>query len=358
MMFGMDPKALFGDDADAFAKELQQAATGGQFNPMAMFSGNTEFHSCFLGPLTPQIQQGIEAFLADGSGPLSSIVKDIQAADPEVSQLMAMQRAQDLLRNAQGYCVIILANDQGLVPLSHLFFGSLPDEFIEALAEQCKAHQLDETVAAQLRVLRDKVSTTDIAINECFVCDEYEDSDEYWIELGERLCEGIDEGIIPLGQQQLSELGYWIAGGIALSAADELDGDELLVHARCCALAGELDAAINSLDHMLNDYEPDEEELVPVCEQLGQVAVRSGQGQKLEACFAKHQESLGASYEIALLRFKLLASSNSKADALMPAAQRLYDCDAKSCRHDLNKEAVWIIFEKPMRHIARHSRCR
>ncbi len=349
-MFGLDPKALLGGDLKDFAKHIQQAAAGGQFNPLEMFTGESHIHSVFLAPLPPQVQEAITEFLDTGAGAFAGLIGQIQAQDPSLDQGAAAQHAREMLQHAQGFCVIVLENDQGLSPLTHLFFGALPDEFIDAFTQSLAAKNLDTIAKTQLQALRDKVSDGQRDVQECFICEDYDEPDEYWLDLAERITESIDEGIMPAALQGLGDLAYWCAGGMAQSN-DELDGDELLLHARCAALGNELEASIHSLDAIFEDYEPDEEDIIPVCEQIGTLAVRNGQGMQLESCFLKHQSSVDAlfeqSYEMASLRFRLLASSNADAESLLNAAQRMMDIDQKSCRHDLNKEPVWVITCKP-----------
>lgn len=344
-MFGIDPRALFGGDLKAFTDQIQDAAAGGQFHPLQLFAGTSHLHSVLLVPLSPQVEAARTAFLKDGSGPFAGLPQQIQSQQ-QLDSASAMQQARLMMQQTQGFCVIVIENDQGLQPMPHMVLGSLPDDFIEALAASLQEAGLAEETRSALLHLRDKAAQDGMPIHDYFISDISDDAAEFWPDTAARLCEGLDEGVLPAAGAPISDLA-WCCAQAMRSACAELDGEELLLHARCAALGAELEDGLQSLATVLTEYEIEPDDILPVCEELGRLAQRSGRGLEMERVLqqqeAEFSEELASCYELALLRFRLLASSAVDAEQLIPAAELLQQIDSRACRHDLNKEPVWQV---------------
>ncbi|NRA40345.1 MAG: helix-turn-helix domain-containing protein [Planctomycetes bacterium] len=362
-MFGnMDIKSLLGGDLEGFAQQMQ----GGGFDPMAMFQGTSQVHSLFVAVMSPQFEAAKAEFLRSGGGELAALQQQLQEQGVEPSQ--AQIQSQNILNACQAMLVIVRSNDQGLQPQSHMFFGALDDAYLSHVA--ATQGEDSEQISGLLQSLRNKMTAQgSMQMQQFYVTldqqpDDQESADEsaqdcareYWTELAEKLIESLDEGIMPGQHERLSDLAFWIMGSlpacvIANDDDDDLDGDELLLLARCALIAGNLPQATGHLDALLEDYEPEAEQLMPLLEALSHSGMVHACGAEIEQSFATHANAIadicGDIYEIALWRFQLLASAGVGSELLVPAAQRMFDADKGSFRHDLNKEPLWIVRTPP-----------
>lgn len=340
-----DPQSSLDGDVQGFARELQQAATSGGFDPFSMLSGQRRFHSVFLAPPSPALDAAVRRFLEDGDGPLAGIVEQIKSQGVEPAEAAA--RARALFQAAQGMLVVVLADDQGLLTIPQLFFGRLDDDSLDQAVKLCGDDFPDRDglrgALIGLRSLAGRGATWPALFGGVQVPDR---PLAYWEDLGERLIGGIDEGLFAAAPERLADLAHWTAKALGDAGAQaELDGDQLLVAARCHLLAGEIDPACTALARLLADYEPEDEQLAVAVEQLAQAAIARHRPERALRFFTEQAEALdgilGGIYELALPRFKVTAASMADAARLIAAAEGLQRADRKAFKHDLNREPLW-----------------
>lgn len=366
-MFGMDIKSLMSGDVEGFVQQLQDAGTQGAFDPLAMFQGISQLHSVFIGPLSPQFIAARQEFLQAGSGELSVLLQQLQQSGMDAAQ--AQSQCRQLLEAVQGMLVCVYNNDQGIQLQTHMFFGHLDNQYLDHLQSTDQEHAQD--LRGLLETLRQQLSDVDSAhgpanagflnAKNCYACldaDEGDTARDYWCELAESMLHGMDQGIMPGQRERLSDLAFWLCTWLPAcvdveDAEDALDGDELLVLARCSVLMPDLEMALQFTAMILEEYEPPADEMLPLLEELTDLGIRQGCGLQVELCFAHYAESMqklfcGAyEYDIALMHFRALASAGVDATTLLLAAQRMHDADASSFRHDVNKEPLWRVSSKP-----------
>ncbi|MDA3959694.1 MAG: hypothetical protein PF961_02805 [Planctomycetota bacterium] len=341
-----DPKSVLGADGEQFARELQNAAGSGGFNPFSLLTGQRRFQSVFLAPPSPSLAKAVEQFLADGTGPLQAIVEQIKQQGVDAAE--AAGRAKMLFEAAQGMLVVVLADDQGLFTIPQLFFGNLDDDFIDGAVGLCGDDFPDQDgLRACLIGLRSEAERGK-RWPELFGGEGLGDSAlAYWEQIGESLLQGVDEGLFASTPDRLADLAHWTARALDDSAGDELDGDQLMIAARCHLLAGEIEAAGADLAQLVSDYEPEDEDLAVLLDQFTNGAIAKGEPQRAVALFAEHEaaidEILGGCYELALPRFKATAAAMASQEQLIAAAESLRQADRKAFRHDLNREPLWRI---------------
>ncbi|TVR43388.1 MAG: hypothetical protein EA402_09835 [Planctomycetota bacterium] len=336
------------DDIQAFAREFQQAAGEGGFNPLSLFTGEPRFHSLFLAPFSPSMQDARESFLKDGSGPLSGLVQ--QFSQSGLSPVEAAERARQMLSAAQGMCVVVLQDDQGLSTIPQLFFGHLESAYQESVRQLCgESLAADPALEKALKQLAQAAQAGAQGYQLYAAVDSHGNARDYWSELGAALLAGLDEGIFLGAGNRLADLAHWVQLALCglSDSGKRLEGDELVTVIRCQVLAGNIPAAIISSNLLLEGFEPEDEELLHLLEQISQHAIRLG---RPEAAidFLERQSSainaiLGGCYEWELLRFKALAAAGSDEGRMLAQAEALMRADRKSFRHDLNREPLWQV---------------
>ena len=341
----MSDRSHLDDDVQGFAQELQQAATSGGFNPFSLLTGEREFHSVFLAPPSPALESAVQRFLADGGGPLAGIVEQIKAQGVDPAEAAA--RARALFEAASGMLVVVLADNQGLVTIPQLFFGNLDDAFLDQAVKLCGDDFPDRDglrgALIGLRTAAERGATWPRLYGGLSVPDS---ALAYWEGLGEQLVTGVDEGLFASSPERLADLAHWTAKALDEAATEGgLDGDQLLLAARCHILAGEVEPACTDLARLLADYEPEDEALAVAVDQLALAAIRRDQPEIVRRFFAANAEALdgilGGCYELALPVFKVTAAAMPGYEALEAAAEGLRKADRKAFRHDLNREPLW-----------------
>lgn len=342
----VDPKQLLGADDETFARELQQAASTGGFNPFSLITGERRLHSVFLAPPAPSLERDIARFLADGTGPLQGVVEQIKQQSG-LDAAAAAQRARTLFAAAEGMLVVVLRDDQGLTTIPQLFFGRLDDDARDAAVASCGEDFLDaDSVHAALISLREAAERgarwPDLCVGDAVAGS----SRAYWEALGADLLAGFDEGLFATAPDRLSDLGHWIARALH-ETPGALDGEQLLIAARCHLLAGAVAPALDAVRGLLRDYQPEDEQVAVLLEQLVDVAIAHGEPERAVAFFAEAHDDLeavlGGCYEQALPRFKATAAAMAGTEALLAAAEALRRADRKAFRHDLNREPLWRV---------------
>ena len=335
---------LPGDDVHEFARELQQAANSGGFDPFALLTGQRRFHSVFLAPVSPALRGAFDQFMADGTGPLGGVVEQFKAGGLDAAE--AANRARMLFEAAQGMCVVVLVDDQGLFTIPQLFFGNLDDAYLDQVVELCGENFPDTDglrgalIGVRTEAERGKVWPA------LFGGVQVPDAPRvYWEELGERLVAAIDDGLFGNSPDRLADLAHWTAAAIPASANGELDGDQYLVVARCHILAREIEQAVAAASALLQEYEPEDEALAVLVDRLSTAAVIAGKPHVAVDFFTAQAEALdaiiGGCYELALPRFRAVAASMPDAETLIAAAEGLRQADRKAFKHDLNREPLW-----------------
>jgi hypothetical protein len=121
--------------------------------------------------------------------------------------------------------------------------------------------------------------------------------------------------------------------------------DALPAVLRCQALAGEVAPALARLERAIGAL--DEEDLVQLLTQLGDVAIARGQAPAAAAWWERQLPALlaayPASYDLLLARFKVLAAAQVEPETLVAAADALVKANRKNARHDLGREPIWRI---------------
>ncbi len=345
-----DLKKLLGNDGDPtqFANEIQNMSNNGSFDPMAMFSGEVRFQAVFIAPFTPALTEAREQFLRDGSGPLAGITAKFQ--NEEVSAAAAQQAAQGMFAAAQGMCVIVLANDQGLDTVPQLFFGNLDDTFVEHALKTCGdgfAH--GDALRNGLIALR-KNSQESLPWWRLHAGGPRGDAD-FWVDVAQQLITSLDRGVFGAPPERLRDVAWWV--GMAASGCEEsYQGKGAAIPAtaqaaivRCVALGGEPGAAFARLGGCFQAFA--DEELVQLLHRLTDVAVARGEGAQAATWLAKHAQPLidhiGDSYDVLATRFQALASTGAAAEVLVPVAAALLAADRKAARHELTREPIWRV---------------
>ena len=341
-----DLKKMLGADADParFASEIQELSNNGRFDPLALFAGQARFQAVFIAPFTPALTEARDQFLRDGSGPLAGITAKFQSE--EVSAAAAQQAAQGMFTAAQGMCVIVLANDQGLDTVPQLFFGSLEDSFIEHALKTCgDAFAHADALRSGLIALRAN-NQESLPWWRLHAGGPRGDAD-FWVDLAAQLVSGLDAGVFGAPPERLRDLAWWVGmaasgcedGGVAIPAAAQA------AIVRCVALGGEPGAAFSRLAVCFREF-PDED-LVQLLHRLTEVAVARGEGAQAAIWLATHAQALidhiGDSYDVQAARFKALASTGAAADVLVPVAAALLAADRKTARHELTREPIWRV---------------
>ncbi len=335
---------MLGEDMAGFARELQDMAGNGGFDPLSMFAGQTRFHSVFLAPLSPALTAARAQFLADGSGPLVSVVTQME--EQGLSALDAGMRAREMFQAAQGMLVIVLANDQGLSTVPQLFFGHLSDEYQEHIsAAFTKDFPESDVVVRSLKDLSQKMERGQWYT---FSAPDEDDYTSYWAELAHDLLQGLEEGIMPGATDPLKDLAWWAASALQASP-DENDGEELSDMTRCYALAGAIDESLAAATALFAEYEPEDEDVVVLIEALVKYACANNVPQAVADFLRQQWDELvaitGLCYELALPYFRAVAASGASSEALLQAAHTLEQADRKSFRHDLQREPLWYIHD-------------
>jgi len=341
-----------GEDVQGFARELQQAATSGGFDPFSMLTGQRRFHSVFLAPVSPGLRSAMDRFLSDGGGPLQGVVEQFKAGGVDAAEANA--RARSLFEAAEGMCVVVLEDNQGLLTIPQLFFGHLDDDYLDQVVKLCGEDFAD----------RDALKGTLLGIrHEAERGNRWpalygagglasDDAIDYWQEVGERLVASVDEGLFGSSAERLADLAHWTAAAIPLSAEGDIDGEQLLLCARCHLLAREVEAAVAAAGSLVSAYEPEDEALAVLVDRLSTSAVAAGRPDLAVAFFRDHAAALegilGGCYELALPRFRATAAAMPDAETLIAAAEELKRADRKAFKHDLNREPLWrCVVEDP-----------
>ncbi|TVR14659.1 MAG: DNA-binding protein [Planctomycetota bacterium] len=336
------------DDFHDIAQQFQQAADSGGFDPLSLLTGDNYFHSVFLAPFAPSMQKAIAAFLDDGRGPLQHLTDQFRSSG--LSAAEAAMRARGMLEHAQGMCVIVQENDQGLNTIPQLFFGHIDDTFIDHAVLTCgeqfsHAQTLRRCLKNLARSLKPETPSY-----KCFALAQGSATPAaYWFDLAERLIGGLDDGVLPNLNARLRDLSFWIIHALSQRQEQEndWDGDALMLLSRLAMVAGDHQHVGRWMARMLADYEPEDEALLQALEQWAQEAITTGQPHLLSDFLAQQAEAinqiLGGIYELELLRFKILAAGQASADDLLAQSDAMQRADRKSFRHDLGREPLWQV---------------
>ena len=334
------------DEVKQFANQFQQMTGVGGFNPMSLITGHRSWHSVFLAPFTPSLSKAIEQYLRSGDGPLLPSVEAMAKESGKTLDEIAGQ-ARQVFSAAQGMCVVVLADDQGLSTLPQLFFGHLEPDYCKQIVESCGPalpnRELLGDAIERLRTLSQSGETWPALVASA---EGTEDVSEYWSDILDQLIHSMDEGLLMGGVAPLRDLAFWAAAGLRLSN-EELDGDELYASTRALTLSGDVAAACECASQMLSDYEPEDEDLARMLEALLAAALaeratadlRKLLKDQAQAC----NEILGGSYELARVRFQAAVADQAPTMELIHLAEELQSADKRSFRHDLGREPLWQV---------------
>jgi len=339
-----DMKKLLGAAPAELAGEIQKLTAQGQFDPFALFAGQTRFHSIFLAPFSPALSEARERFLADGTGPLAHISDLFQKQGASPAE--ALQSARAMFSAAQGMCVVVLGNDQGVDTIPQLFFGHLEDAYLDQVVGLCGEKFPDPTaLRAALAELRRRAQAK--AGFPALHAGAEADTIPYWSGLADDLVAGLDGGLAHPAPERLRDLAAWIAAAHAAIEASGamVESTALPAVLRCQALAGEVEPAFARLERGIGTIE--DEDLVQLLMQLGDVAIARGRAPAAAAWWQRLLPALlaayPASYDLLLARFKVLAAAQVEPAALVAAADALVKANRKNARHDLGREPIWRV---------------
>ncbi len=331
------------DDLAALTGDISRLAQSGSFNPFSLIAGEDRFHSLFLAPFSPTLQQGIASFIADGSGSLSEVVKVFQANGATVAE--AQESARRMFTAARAMLVVVMAGDHGVATIPQLFFGNLDDSFCEHALKACgERFSAGSELTAALHQLRGRLQAGAAWPLTVAGPRAQGGGPAYWSELGRLLIAGIDGGMLPPGSlERLRDLAHWTAAAVrALPGA----GAQGALQARLLLIAGEEQGAAAVLDHMLN-AQADADALAELAVHLADAALARGQPQEASswlAAFTPRFEALfGCCYELRLAAFRLLAGAASPPPVLLAGAASLLAANRKSARQDLTREPIWRV---------------
>lgn len=333
-------------DLSAFAGEIDKLARGGNFDPFSLLAGESRFHSVFLAPFSPSLKDAIARFLADGTGPLVEVVKSFQQQG--VAAAEAQQQARQMFSAAQGMLVVVMAGDHGLATIPQLNFGHLEEAYCEHALKACgERFPGKEGLAAALADLRAKARGGTAWPALIAGPDAGGNLLGYWLDIGVRLVEGLEEGLAPAagGIERLRDLAHWV-GAAVTATGRELDEDAAVIVARCHLVAGESQAGAARLDRLLGE-DADSDALAELAAHLADAAVKQGHPQTaaawLEHFVPRFEAFFGTCYELRLAALKLLAAAAAPGEALLAAAARLFAANRKSARQDLTREPIWRV---------------
>jgi len=340
-----DLKKLLGADANQFAAEVQRLSGNGQFDPFALLAGSTTWHSVFLAPFSPSLSEARSRFLADGSGPLATVVQQFQQGGADITT--AAQNARAVFEHAQGMCVVVLVGDRGLDTIPQLFFGHLEEAYRQQVVHLCGdgfAH--GEAVRQALNTVQQRAQAG--ATWPALHAGGPADTVAYWCSMAQALMTGIDGGMTGAAIDRVRDLAYWIDSATRMIAQAGMKIP--VVHQpavlRVRALAGDPSAAFADLQAVLATID-DEEALVTLVLQLGDAAIMQGKARDAAAWHSAAASSLEQRfprfYELRLARFKVLAAQGSDGAGIVAAADALVEAQRKNARHDLSREPLWRV---------------
>jgi hypothetical protein len=333
------------DDLAALTGDISRLAQTGSFNPFALIAGEDRFHSLFLAPFSPTLQEGITRFIADGSGSLAEVVKVFQANG--VSAAEAQESARRMFVAARAMLVVVMAGDHGVATIPQLFFGSLDDSFCAHALKACgERFSAGAELTAALHQLRARLQAG-VAWPQSVAGPRAQGGGQaYWNELARLLIAGLDGGMLPPGSsERLRDLAHWAAAaGHALPPGT--DALHLARQARLLLIAGEEQGAAAALDQLLS-ADADADALAELAVQLADAALARGPVQAasswLAAFSARFETLFGSCYELRLAAFRLLAGAASPASVLLAGAASLLAANRKSARQDLAREPIWRV---------------
>lgn len=331
------------EDLAGFAQELERMAAGGGLDPLALLTGAQRVHSLFLAPLSPALVQGIERFLADGSGPLAQT--PAMLVQQGVAAGEAPERARQLFRAAQGVVVVVLAAEGTIGTIPQLFFGDLTaagrGQLLAALPAQLPGRERVGDLLAAIAV-RAQAGTRWPLLYASL--DATAEPTTYWLELAHALAEAQEAGM-SAQPERLADLGHWIGAALAALGQGTLDADDAAALARCHLAGGEWQAAGSLLARAAGEL--DEEDWLTLLGAWAEVAAARGDGLPAAHWLAERRGALaavsGAAYDLARAQFRLLASAQAGAAELIPVARDMLARDKKACRHDLTREPLWAV---------------
>jgi hypothetical protein len=335
------------DDLAALTGDIGRLAQTGSFNPFALIAGEDRFHSLFLAPFSPSLQEGITRFIADGSGSLSEVVKVFQANGASAAE--AQESARRMFSAARAMLVVVMAGDHGVATIPQLFFGSLDDGFCAHALKACgERFGAGAELTAALHQLRGRLQAGAAWPASVAGPRAQGGAPAYWSELGGLLIAGIDGGMLPPGSlERLRDLAHWIAAAMRAPAGGGA-GAPGAQRARLLLIAGEEPGAAAVLDAMLGaPGEADADALAELAVHLADAALARAQpqaaGSWLAAFTPRFEARFGCCYELRLAAFRLLAGAASPAPLLLAAAAGLLAANRKSARQDLTREPIWRV---------------
>jgi hypothetical protein len=334
-------------DMSAFAGEIQKLAQSGGFNPFSLLAGDTGFHSVFLAPFSPSLRESIARFLADGTGPLSDVVKSFQQQGLPPAE--ALQQARQMFAGAQGMLVVVMAGDHGVSTIPQLNFGHLEPAYCEHALRACgEQFPGREALTAALTELRAKAQGGTGWPGLIAGPGAGSNVGTYWLDLGARLIGGVDGGFAT-GIERLRDLAHWI-GAALIAHGKPLDEDDAVIAARCHLIAGEPEATAARIDRLLH-ADADADGLAELVAHLAEAAVRQGTPAPaaawLDGFVPRFEALFGTCYELRVARFKLLAACAADSTRLLAGAADLFQANRKSARQDLTREPIWRVVGDP-----------
>jgi len=344
------------DDMSAFAGEIQRLAAQGDFNPFALLSGKTSFHSVFLAPLTLTLIDGIKRFLADGDGPLASAVQSLQAQGLDAAA--AREHARRMFQHAQGMCVAVLTADTGVVTVPQLFYGNLDQAWrdhavqsvataipekdgfshaLSSLAQQAANGRRWPALIAGPEAVPDAAGAANATL-------------AYWLELAAAVVASGPGSVLAGPPERLADLAFWAGSAVIdlMTTGAAVEADDLAAVVRCLLIGNAHAPAANALAALAQFPDAvDAEELGELCQAYVDACLRARLPAAGAAWFAANRERMekaGApGYDLALMHLRCLAAAAAPAAELLAVAAVMFKHDKKSARNDLMREPLWAV---------------
>ena len=169
---------------------------------------------------------------------------------------------------------------------------------------------------------------------------------DYWSQLADLVLEGLDEGFFAGAGGRVTDLSHWISRALdeLAQSGHELDGDDYYALARVALAGHDTNQACIWLSRLLDEYEPEDESLAVVLEELAKTAIEHDEADRaltfLDDYSADLDAVLGGCWELALPRFRLHAAAVVDQERMLAAADQLHKSDKKSFRHAMARGAL------------------
>jgi len=331
-------------DDEELARNFQEAANRGEFDPFSLLTGRRRFHSCFLAPVSRSAREALDRFREHGDGPLAEIVAHWRS-EQGMGTAEAATRLRELFEHAVGMLVLVFVDEQHLTTVPHLFFGHLSPEYRDGIVRTTGDD--GPAVTAAINKLERRISGDTVGIEAYAGPSADPDPARYWRSLADAVLGFVDEGIIPGHRRRMGELAHWVARALDALPPGPDPAADLLRRARCRCLAGEVETAAEVAGELLLGQECEDELLAGLLDALVDAAIAERRPDLAATFFDRHRAGidavLGGIYEREIAEFRALVASQAGPDRLVVAAQALRRADKRSFRHDLNREPLWEI---------------